>query len=273
MNSENIKNITNQAIEQLIEAMKAGKSEALTNYLAAMAKFHRYSFQNILLIARQCPQATRVAGFHTWRSLGRFVKKGEKGLMILAPLVRKVESTDECNPEKQSQIAGFRAVYVFDLSQTDGAPLPTIGVAQGEPGDYFSRLEQLVSEQGITLEYSPEIAPAKGMSFGKKIILVPGMAPAEQFSTLVHEVAHELLHRDARRSQTTQRVRETEAEAVAFVVTKAVGLEAGSSAADYITLYTGDAILLAQSLGYIQQTANQILNSIGAEDSSAPPAN
>ena len=190
MNSENIKSITNQAIEQLIEALKAGKSEALTNYLAAVAKFHRYSFQNILLIARQCPQATRVAGFHTWRSVGRFVKKGEKGLMILAPLVRKVESADECNPEKQARIFGFRAVYVFDVSQTDGTPLPTIGVAQGEPGEYFSRLEQLVREQGISLEYSAEIAPAKGMSCGKKIILLPGMAPAEQFTTLVHELAH-----------------------------------------------------------------------------------
>ena len=81
-------------------------------------------------------------------------------------------------------------MYVFDVSQTDGAPFPTIGVAQGEPGEYFSRLEQLVREQGITLEYSAEIAPAKGMSCGKKIILLPGMTPAEQFSTLVHELAH-----------------------------------------------------------------------------------
>jgi hypothetical protein len=197
MNSENIQNITNQAIEQLIETQKAEKSEALTNYLAAVAKFHRYSFQNILLIARQCPQATRVAGFHTWRSLGRFVKKCEKGLMILAPLVRKVEFSDACSTEKESWIFGFRAVYVFDVSQTDGAPLPTIGVAQGEPGEYFSRLETLVREQGISLEYSAEIAPAKGMSCGKKIILLRRMAPAEQFSTLVHELAHEMLHRDA----------------------------------------------------------------------------
>jgi hypothetical protein len=273
MNSENIKNVTNQAIEQLIESLKAGKSEGLTNYLAAVARFHRYSFQNILLIARQCPQATRVAGFHTWRSLDRFVKKGEKGLMILAPLVRKVESADACSTEKESRIFGFRAVYVFDVSQTDGAPLPTIGVAQGEPGEYFSRLEQLVREQGITLEYSAEIAPAKGMSCGKKIILLPGMAPAEQFSTLVHELAHEMLHRNARRTETTQRVRETEAEAVAFVVNKGIGLDTNSAAQDYISLYSGDAALLLESLEHIQQTANQILNSIGAGDSSAPPAN
>lgn len=273
MNSENIKNITNQAIEQLIEALKAGKSEALTNYLAAVAKFHRYSFQNILLIARQCPQATRVAGFRTWRLLGRFVKKGEKGLMILAPLVRKIESADECNPEKQSRIAGFRAVYVFDVSQTDGAPLATIGVTQGEPGEYFSRLEKLLRDQGITLEYSVEIAPAKGMSCGKKIMLLPGMAPAEEFSTLVHELAHEMLHRDARRVQTTQRVRETEAEAVAFVVNQGIGLDTNSAAQDYISLYSGDAALLLESLEHIQQTANHILNSIGAKNPSAPPAN
>jgi N-terminal domain of anti-restriction factor ArdC len=108
MNSESIKKVTNQAIEQLVEALKAGKSEALTNSLAAVAQFHRYSFQNILLIARQCPQATRVAGFHTWRSLGRFVKKGEKGLMILASLVRKVESADACSTEKESRTFDFR---------------------------------------------------------------------------------------------------------------------------------------------------------------------
>lgn len=167
--------------------------------------------------------------------------------MILAPLVRKVESTDECNPKKQSRIIGFRTVYVFDVSQTDGAALPTIGVAEGEPGEYFSRLEQLVREQGITLEYSAEIAPANGMSCGKKIILLPGMAPAEQFSTLVHELAHEMLHRDAQRSQTTQRVRETETEAVAFVVSQGIGLDTNTAAQDYISLYSGDAALLAWS--------------------------
>lgn len=193
--------------------------------------------------------------------------------MILAPLVRKVESADECNPEKQARIFGFRAVYVFDVSQTDGAALPTIGVAEGEPGEYLARLEQLVREQSITLEYSAEIAPAKGMSCGKKIILLPGMAPAEQFSTLVHELAHEMLHRDAPRSQTTQRVRETEAGEVAFVVSQGIGLDTNTAAQDYISLYSGDAALLVESLEHIQQRANRILNSIGAENFSAPPTN
>jgi hypothetical protein len=84
------------------------------------------------------------------------------------------------------------------------------------------------------------------MSCGKKIILLPGMARAEQFSTLVHELAHELLHRDARRSQTTQRVRETEGEAVVFVVSKGIGLDTNSAAEDYISLYSGNAALLLE---------------------------
>ena len=271
MNSENIKKVTNQAIEQLIAALNAGKSDSLINYLAAVAKFHQYSFQNILIIARQCPDATRVAGFHAWRALGRYVKKGETGIAILAPLVRHKESSEKSETNKESPIFGFRAAYVFDVSQTDGSPLPTIGVAQGEPGECSTRLQQLVQEQGIVLEYSADIAPAKGASFGKKIALLPDLAPAERFSTLVHELAHEMLHRDARRSKTTPRVRETEAEAVAFVVGQAIGLETGSAAADYINLYNGDSKLLMESLHFIQLTANEILNSIGAEKSSAPP--
>ena len=105
--------------------------------------------------------------------------------MILAPLVRKVESADERNPEKRSRVAGFRAAYAFAVSQSDGSLLPTIGVALGGPGEYFSRLKRLVREHGISPEYSAEIASAKGMSWGKKIILVPGMVPAKQSSTMV----------------------------------------------------------------------------------------
>jgi hypothetical protein len=101
--------------------------------------------------------------------------------------------------------------------------------------------------------------------------LLPGQAPAEDFSTLAHEVAHELMHRDERRASTSKRSRETEAEAVAFVVCQAIGLETGSAAQDYIQLYEGDAKLLAESLEHIQQTATRIFNAIGAEDSSAPP--
>src|ERR1700689_1005 len=89
MNSENIKKLTNQAIEKLITALDEGRSETLTQYLAAIGRFHRYSLRNVMLIPSQTPTAPPVAGFHAWPKLGRFVKKGEKGIVILAPIVRR----------------------------------------------------------------------------------------------------------------------------------------------------------------------------------------
>ena len=93
MKSEQIKQITNKAVEQLIAALNEGRSETLTQYLAAIGRFHRYSLRNVMLIASQKPTATHVAGFHAWHMLGRFVKKGEKGILILAPIVRRKNAT------------------------------------------------------------------------------------------------------------------------------------------------------------------------------------
>jgi len=273
MKVEQAKQIASNAIEQLRQALEAGHSERLKQYLAAMARFRRYSWGNVILIASQKPNATHVAGFQAWHKLGRFVKKGEKGILILAPIIRKKGENDgETEPDESSVAVGFRAVYVFDISQTDGQPLPEIGSVNGDPREYRERLAKFVAGQGITLEYSGEIAPARGMSEGGKITLLPGQSPAEEFATLAHETAHELMHRDERRSSTSKRIRETEAEAVAFVVCSAIGLETGTAAQDYIGLYGGDAKLLSESLEYVKRTATQILNGIGADDSSAPPA-
>jgi hypothetical protein len=271
MKVEQAKQIVSKAIEELIQALERGHSETLRNYLAAIGRFHRYSLRNVMLIASQNPTATHVAGFHTWHKLGRFVKKGEKGILILAPIVRvksqSVEQTDE-----SSTAVGFRAAYVFDISQTDGQELPEIGNVNGDPREYRDRLGKFVTEQGILLEYSQDIAPARGTSAGGKITLLPGQAPAEDFSTLAHEVAHELMHRDERRASTSKRCRETEAEAVAFAVCQGIGLETGSAAQDYIQLYEGDAKLLSEGLEHIQQTATCILDAIGAETPSTAPA-
>jgi len=271
MNSENIKKLTNQAIEKLITALNEGRSETLTQYLAAIGRFHRYSLRNVMLIASQKPTATHVAGFHSWHKLGRFVKKGEKGIMILAPVVRrKTESKEQEETDESSTAVGFRAAYVFDISQTDGQELPAIGTVNGEPREYRERLAKFVAEQGIALEYSEDIALARGTSSGGKITLLPGQSPAEEFATLAHELAHEMMHRDERRSSTSKRSRETEAEAVAFVACHAIGLETGSASQDYINLYDGDAKLLTASLEHIQKAANQILNAIGAGGIPAP---
>ena len=272
MKVEQAKQIASNAIEQLRQALETGHSGRLKQYLAAMARFRRYSWGNVMLIASQKPNATHVAGFQTWHKLRRFVKKGEKGILILAPIIRKkAENNREAEPDEPSAAVGFRAAYVFDITQTDGQPVPEIGCVSGDPRDYRERLAKFAGTQAIALEYSDEIAPARGMSEGGKIRLLPGQSPAEEFATLTHEVAHEMMHRDERRSSTTKRVRETEAEAVAFVVCSAVGLETGSAAQDYIGLYGGDAKLLSASLEYVQRTATQILNAIGADESSAPP--
>jgi antirestriction protein ArdC len=272
MKVEQAKQIASNAIEQLRQALEAGHSKRLTEYLAAIARFRRYSWGNVMLIASQKPNATHVAGFHASHKLGRFVKKGEKGILILAPIIRKkAESNSEAELDESSVAVGFRAAYVFDISQTDGQPLPEIGSVYGDPREHRERLARFIADQGIALEYSDDIAPARGTSSGGKIMLLPGQSPAEEFATLAHEVAHEMMHRNERRSSTTKRVRETEAEAVAFVVCSAVGLETGSAAQDYIGLYGGDAKLLTESLEYIQRIATQILNAIGADDSSAPP--
>jgi antirestriction protein ArdC len=231
----------------------------LTHYLKTIGRFHRYSLHNVLLIALQKPSASHVAGFRAWNELGRFVKKGEKGILILAPIVRRKAKNSDGDEKESSRIAGFRAAYVFDLSQTDGHELPQIGLVHGDPREFGDGLRRFAAAQNIALEYSEDIAPARGTSYGGRIALLPGQSPAEEFSTLTHELAHELLHRCGRREQTSRKVRETEAEATAFVVCHAIGLETGSAAADYIQLWNGDKETLMDSLTYIQKAASQML--------------
>jgi hypothetical protein len=267
-----------QAVEFLLKQLEEGKSETLTAYLAAMARFHNYSFGNILAIARQRPTATRVAGIRTWNELGRFVKRGEKGIQILAPIVGHRRRRDAAEQEQDANsqakpapmLIGFRAVYVFDYSQTEGVDLPEFdhGVS-GEVGAHRYRLIAFLNAQNIKLEFNEKIAPALGVSYGGRIALLPGQSKAEEFTTLVHETAHELLHKTERRTITTATVRETEAEAVAFIVGQAVGLEMGTASSDYIQMYAGNAALLAESLEVIQRTSAVILGAILSEDAAS----
>jgi N-terminal domain of anti-restriction factor ArdC len=251
-------------VKSLIEQLEAGHSDALTAYLNAMSRFHNYSFGNILEIARQRPDATRVAGMYAWNQLGRKVKKGERGIRILAPIVgvkRKKDEEAEKDITKQNTrvLVGFRNAYVFDVSQTEGAELPALREMSGNVGENRARLIAFINQQNIELVFTENIAPALGTSYGGRIAILPGQSEAEEFSTLVHELAHEMLHKAERRTTTTKVVKETEAEAVAFVIGKAVGLETGSASADYIQLYHGNASLLAESLEVIQQTSAIIL--------------
>ena len=138
MNADDLKKRTTESLKELATLLKQGRSERLATLLTTMARFHRYSLHNICLIVSQRPTATRVAGFHTWRGMGRFVRKGEKGIGILTPILRRrLESTED---DEHPVIVGFRVVYVFDVEQTDGAPLPEPAEATGDPGEHTAAL-------------------------------------------------------------------------------------------------------------------------------------
>jgi len=272
MTTEKARNLSENAIAQLMDALEHGQSETLKTYLRVMSRFHRYSWNNILLIYSQRPSATHVAGFHAWLKLRRFVRKGEKGIAILAPMVGRKKVDDELAEDERTQVFGFRAAHVFDISQTDGEPLPEFATVTGDPHVYSERLKYFATSRQIELLYDGTIAPAKGMSSGGKITLVPDLAPAEHFSVLAHELAHELLHRGDRRKETTHAMRETEAEAVAFVVCSGIGLDTHTSSSDYIQLHAGDKATLAESLTLIQQTATAILQAINSPASAGDVA-
>jgi hypothetical protein len=124
MKLEEVNLKTKEAVDYLVQSLESGQSAFLTQYLGAMAKFRNYSFGNIMLIARQKPDATHVAGYRTWTSLGRFVRRGEKGIFILAPMVgnkRTKDETEQATDAKETQrtLYGFRGVYVFDRLSRD----------------------------------------------------------------------------------------------------------------------------------------------------------
>src|ERR1700693_2463074 len=124
MADDKVRQIAEEALNRLSAELEAGKSETLKNYLAAMGRFHRYSWGNVLMINSQRPDATQVAGFHAWHDLGRWVKKGEKGIMIFAQVVVKQKDAaaagkEIAKPDEALRLRGFRTAYVFDASQTE----------------------------------------------------------------------------------------------------------------------------------------------------------
>jgi hypothetical protein len=265
MKAQEARRLAQEKIEQLGKELERGHSETLRAYLAAMAKLHTYSLHNVLLIAAQKPDAQHVAGFGTWRRLGRCVRRGERGIAILAPIVRRRErvadlasdsheASEECSLHGAGEaVMGFRGAYVFDVSQTEGAPLPEFAVVAGNPGPYTERLQRFTADRGIQLRYSHHIAPARGACIGDTIVLLPELSPAEHLSTLAHELGHQSLHRRDGREQVSKTVRE------------AIGLATGTSSSDYVQLWGGDTKTLSASLDRIQRTAAEIIAAIGPD--------
>ena len=272
MKRDEVRKVASDAFERLIRDVEAGMSETLKGYLKAMGRFHRYSVGNAILIQLQKPDATHVAGYRAWQKLGRHVKKGERGIAIMAPVVyrRKVQQDGGRDLEGE-MISTFKTAYVFDISQTEGKPLPEFARAKVDPGVSLEMLERFVSDRGIKLERG-DLRIAEGVSIGGTILLKTSLAPADAFSVLVHELAHELLHQDPGSRPKDKTVREAEAEAVAYVVCQGIGLDINTVSSDYIQLYDGDKKTLIASLERIQRTAAEILEGVTDEPAAAVAA-
>jgi len=186
--------------------------------------------------------------------------------MILSPMVRRVTANDD-DEDKDQRIFGFKTAHVFDLSQTDGKDLPGFARVQGNPQEHLKRLKQALAKAKITVGYSPRLGRAEGFSTGGLIMVKEGLSQAEEFSVLVHEWAHEILHQGKDLKCLSKTVLETEAEAVAFVVCNAVGLDTNTASSDYIQLYSGNKETLMESLERIKRTAEQILREVAISPS------
>lgn len=209
--------------------------------LQIASKFHRYSFNNHLMIFLQRPDATVVAGFNRWKSLGRFVKKGEKGIAIFAPCKYKTKIEDDNGEEKNvQQIRGFRVVHVFDISQTKGDELPDLDAVRPKlldgsaPDGVWNALEA----HAVSIGYEV-IRHQRGGENGycdflnKQIAVRPDVSPAQAVKTLIHELGHALLHSEG--PIPSREVAEVEVESVAFIVCDAIGLDAGHYSFAYVT--------------------------------------
>jgi hypothetical protein len=156
------------------------------------------------------------------------------------------------------------------VEQTEGKPLPPFAETKGDPKEYADKLKAIIAKQNIALEYDPSIAPAQGVSSGGHIRIIPGLSAAEEFAAMTHELAHEMLHHGKDNTRLPVTLRETQAEAVAFVVCRGVGLETNTASADYIALYNGDKKTLAESLSAIHHASTRILSELLPEERLPP---
>lgn len=260
-------------LAKLIEALakdtdEARQSTLFTSYLRACGMFHNYSWHNCALIWSQKPEATRVAGYQTWKKLGRYVVAGSKGLAIFAPMTFKDKKAAEDGIEQESTRVWFRVVYVFDVSQTDGEALPELPTeCTGSGGESLCRrLLAYAATQGITVETRAIDGSAKGYASdkGTRITLSDSLTAADRAAVLIHEISHCLLHFE--QSKPNLKQRELGAEATSFAVASHFGLNPESKF--YLASYGVTASDLLESLPVIQQTAEQIISACATNQQS-----
>lgn len=252
-------------IEELARATDAARMSAeMLRYLDMCARFHRYSPYNIFLILLACPEATHVAGFHKWRSMDRFVHKGEKGIPILAPVLVRDENGED---EEAKKLVGFKVVYVFDVSQTDGEPLPEPPNWKSSERDAMlqEQLTRFAKSKGIAIEVRELAGDIQGVSLKGSILLSEDAGT----KTLIHELAHELMHQGKERMRDRTLI-ELEAESVAYVVARHFGL-GGLASPNYVALHGADAELILAHLERIRKTATEIITAIHKQEVDSMP--
>jgi hypothetical protein len=257
------KNNHPELVAQLTEGIGAlTSSEEWQRYLGFQSRFHHYSFGNVLLIAAQRHEASRVAGFNAWRGLNRFVRKGERAIWILAPMVYKTVE----DGEDDRVIRGFKFVPVFDIAQTDGEELPSVcnRLEGDDPRGLYGRLVTVARSCGFTVEDHDFNGGANGdcCHDNRRIRVETTNTAAQRVKTLAHELAHALLHQNC----DNRVLAELEAESTAYVVCHALGLDSGDYSFGYVATWAGggdQAISgIRASCDRIQKAAAAILQAI-----------
>ena len=286
-----------QQMKEITERLEQGvkdifTSEMYTTYLRTMAKFHNYSFNNTLLIAMQRPDATLVAGFNAWKNkFNRYVKKGEKGIQIIAPApIKEVEEREKIDkdtglavlnengePEMERVeyvVPRFRVTTVFDVSQTDGEPIPSLEVNEltASVKDYALLTAAIEQVSPVPMRFDEIEGDAKGYysDADKEICIQVGMGESQTIKTMIHEVAHAMLHNSdlmkQRGEEKDRLTKETEAESIAFTVCSALGIDTSDYSFPYVASWASGKEMkeLKDSMDTIRLTAADFLEKLEA---------
>jgi hypothetical protein len=263
-----------EALDRLTDGIaELTSSDTWRSWLVVQARFHRYSFSNSVLIFAQHPSATRVAGFRTWRQLGRQVQRGQQAIWILAPVTRRVqERADATDLEPPTRtVVAFRAVPVFAEDQTSGAALPEVcrRLSGDDPHGLYAALVEVAHSIGFSVADHAFEGETNGSCSPqlRRIRVEERLSPAHRVKTLAHELAHALLHSEL----TAERgLMELEAESVAFVVCDALGIASDDWTFGYVMGWSGGgeaAIATIKTVGgRIQRTGDRILSALDQEE-------